>query len=127
MSNYKKALEDHKNAKERKAPPAEIKAHKKSRDSHFKAIAEHEQERVGVAEGFFSLYANLLSVESRIAWDKIVSRQIRVTPWTDLKGKTQMEKRAKTRRSFDDCVKHHLLTVFSDDATENKNSTSATS
>ena len=47
-----------------------------------------------------------------------MSRQIGVTPWTDLKGKTQTEKRAKTRKSFDDCVKHHLLTVFSDDAAE---------
>ena len=102
VSDYKKVLEDHKNAKERKAPPAEIKVLKESREGHYKAVAEHEQERVDTAEGFFSLYANLLLV---VAWDKIVNRQIGVTPWTDLKGKTQMKKRAKTRKSFDDCVK----------------------
>jgi hypothetical protein len=64
--------------------------------------SEHEQERVSAAEGSFSLYANLLSVEARIAWDKIVSRQIGVTPWTDLKGKNQTKERSKTKKLFDD-------------------------
>ena len=70
------------------------------------------------AEGFFSLYANLLSVEARVAWDKIVSRQIGVTKWTDLKGKTQTKERSKMKKSFNDCVKHHLLTNFANDAAE---------
>jgi hypothetical protein len=118
VRKYKKANDDHKSAKERKVPAAEIKSFKETRDGYYKAIAEHEQKRSNAAEGFFSLYANLLSVESRVAWDKIVSRQIRVTPWMDLKGKTQLEKRAKTQKSFDDCIKHHLLTVFADDAAE---------
>ena len=48
---YKKALEDHKNAKERKALLAEIKAFKESRDGHFKDVSEREQERVDAAEG----------------------------------------------------------------------------
>ena len=39
-------------------------------------------------------------------------------PLDDLKGKTHMKEREKTKRSFDDCVKHHLLTIFSDDAAE---------
>jgi predicted membrane chloride channel (bestrophin family) len=72
--------------------------------------SEQEQERVGAAEGFFSLYANLLSVEARIAWGKIVSHQIRVTAWTDLEGKTQMKEWSKTKKSFNYCIKHHLLT-----------------
>ncbi len=38
------------------------------------------------AEGFFSLYANLLSKDARIHWDKIVSSQVGAAPWTDLQG-----------------------------------------
>ena len=36
----------------------------------------------------------------------------------DLKGCTQTKERSKTKKSFNDCVKHHLLTVFADDAAE---------
>ena len=59
---YKKADDDHKSAKERKAPTTEINSLKEAGDGHYKAVEEHEQERVNAAEGFFSLYANLLSV-----------------------------------------------------------------
>jgi hypothetical protein len=36
------------------------------------------------AEGFFSLYANLLSEDARFHWDKIVASQVGAAPWTDL-------------------------------------------
>ena len=62
-------------------------------------------------------------VKALIVWDKILSPQIRITLWMDLKGKTQMKEHAKTKKSFNDCVKHHLLTIFSDDAAEKKKST----
>jgi hypothetical protein len=74
--------------------------------------------RKDAAKGFFSLYANLLSVEARIAWDKIVSHQIGVTPWTNFKGKTQNTIQEKMKMSFNDCTKFHLMTVFSEDAVE---------
>ena len=35
-----------------------------------------------------------------------------------MKGKTQTKERAKTKKSFDDSIKHHLLTIFLDDAAE---------
>ena len=38
------------------------------------------------AEGFFSLYANLLSEDARFRWDKIVASQVGTAPWTDLQG-----------------------------------------
>ena len=75
LREYNKAVKDIKKAKDDKAPEVEIKAHTEAQDSHLKAVAEHEQERVNAAEGFFSLYANLLSVKARIAWDKTVSHQ----------------------------------------------------
>ena len=85
---------------------------------HFADLKGYEKERVNAAEGFFSLYANLLSVEARTHWDKIVDRQIGVSPWTDLKGREQRTVRTRTYKSFLDCTKHHLLTVFQEDTAE---------
>ena len=82
------------------------------------ASKEAGEERDRAAEGFFSTYANLLSVEARIAWDNIVARQIGTAPWTDLKGKKHPIAQAKTKKSFDECVTHHLLTVFTIDSAE---------
>jgi hypothetical protein len=65
-----------------------------------------------------TLYANLLSVEARIAWDNILERQIGTAPWTDLKGKKRTTAQSKTKMSFDDCITHHLLTVFTIDSAE---------
>ncbi len=79
---------------------------------HFANLKGYKKERVDAAEGFFSLYANLLSVEARTHWDKIVDRQIGVSPWMDLKGREQRTVHTKTYNSFLDCTKHHLLTVF---------------
>jgi hypothetical protein len=85
---------------------------------HLADAKAAEKQRVDAAEGFFSLYANLLSVEARVAWDKIVTRQIGTAPWTDLKGREHNVARTKTHKSFLDCTKHHLLTVFNFDAAE---------
>jgi hypothetical protein len=85
---------------------------------HFANLKGYEKERVDTAEGFFSLYANLLSVVARTHWDKVVDRQIVVSPWTDLKECKQRTVHTKTYKSFLDCTKHHLLTVFCKDAAE---------
>ena len=42
LREYKKAVDDHKNAKERKAPAAEVKTHKEARDGHYKVVEERE-------------------------------------------------------------------------------------
>ncbi len=81
-------------------------------------MRQAEETRVAAAEAFFSTYANLLSIEARIAWERIVEQQIGTTPWTNLKGKKHTKVQLKTKKSFDDCVTHHLLTVFSVDAAE---------
>jgi hypothetical protein len=85
---------------------------------HLANLKGYEKDRLDAAEGFFSLYANLLSVEARTHWDKLVDRQIGVAPWTDLKGREQRVSRTKTYKSFLDCTKHHRLTVFREDAAE---------
>jgi hypothetical protein len=70
------------------------------------------------AEGFFSLYANLLSEDARFRWDKIVSSQIGAAPWTDLQGNEHEKEREKSMESFQDCITFHLLDMFPGDAAE---------
>ena len=41
------------------------------------------------AEGFFLLYVNLLSKDTRFRWDKIVTSQVGSAPWTNLQGNQQ--------------------------------------
>lgn len=79
-----------------------------------KALKESRE----TAEKLFSMYANLLSTEKRMAWDKIVERQCDVANWTDLKGVRHEKARSKTMESFLDCTKHHVLTMFPMDAAE---------
>ena len=87
-------------------------------ETHKKAAEEAEDRRVQAAEGFFSTYANLLFIEARITWDNILECQIGTAPWTDLKGKRCTVVQSKTKMSFDDCITHHLLTVFTIDSAE---------
>ena len=80
-------------------------------------VANEEKRKAG--EAIFALYENLLNETALLKWNSIVSKQIGVTPWTDLKGKEHKDKaRQKTVKSFKDCVRFHLLQVFSDDAAE---------
>ena len=90
---YKKAVNTLKATQENNGNTALITSLEEDRDSHLENIVEHEGERQDAAEGFFSLYANLLSVKACVAWDKILSRQIKVTPWMDLKGNTHTKDR----------------------------------
>jgi hypothetical protein len=64
------------------------------------------------AEGMFQLYANLLSVDPRYAWNKIVQEQTNANPYTDLQGLTKKGPMGTFCKSFEDCVMFHLLTVF---------------
>ncbi len=70
------------------------------------------------AEGFFSLYANLLSKDARFRWDKVVSSQVGTAPWTDLQGNEHKKECKKSMESFQDCITFHLLDMFPSDAAE---------
>ncbi len=70
------------------------------------------------AEDMFQLYANLLSVDARYAWNKIVQEQTNAYPYTDLQGLTRKGPRGMWRKSFADCVTFHLLTVFPNNTAE---------
>ncbi len=70
------------------------------------------------AEDMFQLYANLLSVDARYAWNKIVQEQTKADPYTDLQGQTRKGPQGMSGKSFDDCVMFHLLTMFPNNAAE---------
>jgi hypothetical protein len=56
-----------------------------------------------VAEDIFQLYANLLSVNARYGWNKIVRDQTNADPFTDLQG--------LTKKDPGDFCASHLMTV----------------
>ncbi len=64
------------------------------------------------ATDMFQLYTNLLSVDARYAWNKIVQEQAEANPYQDLQGLNRNGPRGMSHKSFEDCVMFHLLTVF---------------
>ncbi len=77
---------------------------------------EAQEAQAMAAEGFFSLYTNLLSKDAQFCWDKIVSSQVGAAPWTDLKGKEHEKERDKSMESFQDCITFHHLDMFRSNA-----------
>ncbi len=61
---------------------------------------ETEAERVITADGIFTQYANLLSVEQQGVWEKIVEQKVGVSDWMDLCGCKHKKKRGKTYKHF---------------------------
>jgi hypothetical protein len=66
----------------------------------------------------FAFYSNLLSPESKYAWNKIVVEQTEGNPYVNLQGVSLEGPRGMSRKSFNDCVMFHLLTVFPINAAE---------
>jgi hypothetical protein len=60
----------------------------------------------------FAFYSNLISPESKYAWNKIVSEQTESDPYVNLQGDVLQGPRGMLRQSFHDCVMFHLLTTF---------------
>ncbi len=82
------------------------------------AAVEATTLRDKAAADIFQLYANLLYVDARYAWNKIVQEQTEADPYQDLQGLTGKRPRGKSRKSFEDCVMFHLLAVFPNNAAE---------
>ncbi len=68
----------------------------------------------------FQFYANLLSLDARYSWNKIVREQTEADSFKDLQGVSRKGPRRLTWESFNDCVMFHLLTVFPNNAAEPK-------
>jgi hypothetical protein len=66
----------------------------------------------------FLFYLNLISPESKYAWNKIVRKQTERNPYVNLQGDTLEGPRGMLRPLFHDCVMFHLLTAFPINAAE---------
>jgi hypothetical protein len=68
----------------------------------------------------FVFYSNLLSPESKYAWNKIDVKQTEGDPYVNLQGVSLEGPRVMSRESFNNCVMFHLLTAFPINAAEQK-------
>ena len=92
---------------------------RKVHEGHLEEWGKALRKKREAGNAIFALYENLLDETALLKWNKIVEKQIGVTPWTDLNGISHNDKaRQKTVKSFKDCVKFHLLQVFPNDAAE---------
>jgi hypothetical protein len=66
----------------------------------------------------FPFYSNLLSLESKYAWNKIVVEKMEGDPYVNLQGVSLEGPRGMSCESFNDCVMFCLLTAFPINAAE---------
>jgi hypothetical protein len=60
----------------------------------------------------------LLSLDAKYVWNKIVKEQTDTDPYKDLQGMSKKDPRGLSHKSFDDCIMFHLLTIFTNNAAE---------
>jgi hypothetical protein len=77
-----------------------------------------KNKRKATATQVFQFYANLLSLDAKYAWNKIVREQTEADPFKDLQGMSRKGQRGLLCESFDKCIMFHLLTVFPNNAAE---------
>jgi hypothetical protein len=77
-----------------------------------------KNKRKAAATKMFQFYANLLSLDAKYSWNKIVQEQTKADPFKDLQGMSRKGLRGLMRESFNNCVMFHLLTVFPNNAAE---------
>ncbi len=66
----------------------------------------------------FQLYPNMLSVDAKYMWNKILYEQTQSDPYTDLQGCSKKGPRGYIRKSFDNCMRFHLLAMFPNNVAE---------
>ncbi len=60
----------------------------------------------------FTFYSNLLSHESKYAWNEIVVKQMEGDPYVNLQGVSLEGLRGMSHKLFNNCIMFHLLTAF---------------
>ncbi len=119
MTQFNKAQKKLDNAiKDPTRTEDEKKVLAKSLELATQAVMEAEVHLLKRGKAFFGFYETMLGEGPRTRWARIVDSQIGVMPWTNLQGVVKNVKREYSADSFRDCVKFHLLTVFSTDAAE---------
>jgi hypothetical protein len=66
----------------------------------------------------FLFYSNLLSPESKYAWNKIIGKHTESDPYVNLQGDSLEGPRGMSCELFNDCMMFHLLTAFHINAAE---------
>jgi hypothetical protein len=87
---------------------------------------EKAKQAQGIAKGamtavtskMFTFYLNLLSPESKYAWNKIVGEQTESDPFVNLQGDSLEGPRGMSRESINNCIMFHLPTAFPINAAE---------
>ncbi len=77
-----------------------------------------KNKKKAAATKMFQFYANLLSLDAKYVWNKIVREQTKADPFKNLQGVSRRGPRGLSCESFDECVMFHLLTVFPNNAAE---------
>ncbi len=73
---------------------------------------------IASASQMFTFYLNLLSPESKYAWNKIISEQTESNPFVNLQGVSLEGPRGMSCKLFNNCVMFHLHTAFPINAAE---------
>ncbi len=101
------------------APAPELcKEYQAVYDKAYFAKETAKNERKAAATKMFQLYAILLSLDAKYAWNKIVKEQTEADLFKDLQGVSRKGPRGLLWEKFDDCIMLHLLTVFTNNAAE---------
>jgi hypothetical protein len=77
-----------------------------------KAVEDSQGVMTAATSEMFAFYSNLLSPESKYAWNKIVSKQMESNPFVNLQGVSLEGSRGMSCKSFNNCVMFHLLTAI---------------
>jgi hypothetical protein len=117
-----KALGPKSAAKEAEVAPAADDQMKASFSSDLMKATQSQRIAKGAmtaaASKMFLFYLNLLSPESKYAWNKIFSKQMESNPYVNLQGDTLEGPRGMLRQSFHNCMMFHLLAAFPINAAE---------
>jgi hypothetical protein len=101
------------------APAQELRTEYQADYDKAKSVAETaKKSREAAATKMFQFYANLLSLDAKYVWNKIVKEQMEADPFKDLHGVSRKGPRGLLQESFDNCIMFHLLTVFSNNTAE---------
>jgi hypothetical protein len=95
------------------APDQEMQATFQEDLKRAKKAAENAKGAMtAAASKMFVFYANLLSVEAKNAWNKIIEEQMEGKLYVDHQGVLQKGSRGVSHQWFKNCVMFHLLAMF---------------
>jgi hypothetical protein len=111
-----KVLDSKSDAKEAKEAPEANDKMKAGFLDHLEKAKQAQRTVKGAmtvaAKKMFTFYSNLLSLESKYAWNKIVGEQTESDPYVKIQGDSLEGPRGMSCKSFNNCMMFHLLTTF---------------